>query len=167
VTVPAALAQNGGCVLSPDPRNPDEKIMRCGTTLTIWPAADTVYHPVGGGPGRPPTAVKLDSGALLVDFHPTKARRNFQILTPQAIASVRGTKWAIEVAHEQTSTLVLRGAVEVARANAGKGVVLESGQGVDVASEGSTRGVDEPPTPLEVKHWAPERVKAMLALFGP
>jgi hypothetical protein len=34
-------------------------------------------------------------------------RREFQILTPQAIASVRGTKWAMEVKPGETSTLVL------------------------------------------------------------
>jgi hypothetical protein len=34
-------------------------------------------------------------------------RREFQILTPQAIASARGTKWAMEVKPGETSTLVL------------------------------------------------------------
>jgi hypothetical protein len=36
-----------------------------------------------------------------------QSRREFQILTPQAIASLRGIKWAMEVKRGETSTLVL------------------------------------------------------------
>jgi hypothetical protein len=40
-----------------------------------------------------------------------KRRQEFQLLTPQVIAAVRGTKWAMEVTPGQTSTLVLLGQV--------------------------------------------------------
>jgi hypothetical protein len=93
--VPAA-AQSGACTLTPDKRNPNDKILRCGTELTITPAPGTVYRPGPAGADGLPTSVQLDKGALLIEFNP-KRRHEFQILTPQAIASVRGTKWAIDV----------------------------------------------------------------------
>jgi hypothetical protein len=154
---PSALAQAGACVLSADKGSPDDRILRCGTTLTVRPAPGTAYHPVGAGPSGAPGAVQLDSGALLIEFHPAGKRPNFQILTPHAIASVRGTVWAVEVKPGQSSVLVLSGVVRVARANGAAAVALRRGQGVDVTDAGG---------PLEVKTWAPERVRALLARFG-
>lgn len=154
----AALAQGGGCVLIPDKHHPEDRILRCGSDLTVRPAAGTAYHPIDRGEPGPPPAVQLDGGDLLIEFHGSTRRRDFQILTPEAIASVRGTRWAIERMPGQTSILVLRGAVEVTRAggNAGASVVLRRGQGVDVAAGDA---------PLEVKRWKRERVKALLARF--
>jgi len=154
----SALAQADVCVLTPDKHSPNDMILHCGATLTVRPAPGTFYHPLDFGSGRSLSAVQLDSGALLIEFHPTNKRRNFQILTPQAIASVRGTRWAMEVKPGQSSTVVLQGAVQVARANTAAAVVLRSGQGVDVTDAAG---------PLQVKRWAPERVKALLARFGP
>jgi hypothetical protein len=46
LAVPAAAhAQAGACVLVPDPRNPPDKILRCGSSLTIKTAAGTIYGP--------------------------------------------------------------------------------------------------------------------------
>jgi hypothetical protein len=158
LSCPPALAQAGVCVLSPDKRSPNDRILRCGTTLTVQPAPGTVYRPLDTGPHDPPGKVQLDSGALLIEFHPAGKRRDFQILTPQAIASVRGTKWAMEVKPGQSSTLVLDGVVQVMRANGTAAVVLRRGQGVDVTDAGG---------PLQVKRWAPQRVRALLARFSP
>jgi hypothetical protein len=94
----------------------------------------------------------------LIEFHPTGKRRDFQILTPHAIASVRGTAWATEVKPDRSSVLVLSGVVEVARTPTGAAVLLGRGQGVDVTEGGG---------PLQVKRWAPERVRALLARFSP
>ena len=55
---------------------------------------------------------------LMVEFKPSASRRNFQILTPHAVAAVRGTTWAVEVNSDQTSTLVILGFVEVTRPDA-------------------------------------------------
>ena len=66
---------------------------------------------------------------MLIEFKSNR-RHDFQILTPQAIASVRGTKWAIEVKPGQTSTLVLTGEVTVARKDDPKTIVVAAGQGV-------------------------------------
>jgi hypothetical protein len=128
--VPAA-AQSGACTLVPDKRNPNDKILRCGTELTITPAPGTVYRPGPAGADGLPTSVQLDKGALLIEFNP-KRRHEFQILTPQAIASVRGTKWAMDVTPMQTSTLVLAGEVTVVRKNETENVVVRPGQGVDI-----------------------------------
>jgi FecR protein len=128
------------------------------------------WNAVSSGPagqdGLPPS-VRLDSGALLIEFH-SKRRHEFQILTPATIASVRGTKWAMEVKPGQTSTLVLEGRVTVRRKDTAEGVVVGPGQGVDVftgeAATGKKTGAR--PTPFVAKRWAPARVKALLAKFS-
>jgi hypothetical protein len=169
-TFGSALAQSGACVLSPDKRNPSDQVLRCGSELTITPAPGTVYHPGAAAEDGLPASVQLDSGALLIEFH-YKRRREFQILTPQAIASVRGTKWAMEVKPGQTSTLVLLGQVTVARKDAAEEVVVGPGQGVDVSNADAGKTVRSmsaraKPAPIGVKKWAPDRVKALLARFG-
>jgi hypothetical protein len=156
--VASASAQVNVCVLSPDKRSANDRILHCGAALTVRPAPGTLYHPLDAGSNRPPESVQLDSGALLIEFHPAGKRRDFQILTPQAVASVRGTTWAVEAGPDQSSVLVLTGVVQVARANTAAAVVLRRGQGVDVTAAGG---------PLEVKRWAPERVQALLARFSP
>jgi len=151
---PWVEAQNA-CVVTPDKQNPTNRILRCGRALTIQPAPGTVY--VTGGNG-PPSSVQFGSGALLIDFHGSNAQRDFQVMTPEAIASVRGTRWAMEVKPGLTSALGLAGAVQVRRANnSADVVVLRQGEGVDVGPAGE---------PLQVKRWAPQRVQALLARFG-
>lgn len=155
--LPPAQAQSG-CVLIPDKKNPSDRVLRCGSALTIQPAPFTSYNPGVTGGNRAPSSVQLGSGALLIEFHPNNALRNFQVLTPEAIASVRGTRWAIEVKSGLTSALGLAGAVQVSRANnPADVVVLRQGEGVDVSLTGE---------PLQVKRWAPQRVHALLARFG-
>lgn len=152
-----AQNQAGPCELIPDKRSPDDRILRCGGTLAVQPAPGTVYRPLDAGPNGPPGAVRLDSGALIIEFHPAGNGPGFQIRTPQAIASVRGTEWAVEVQSGQTSVLVLTGAVRVSRSNGAAAVTLQRGQGVDVTD---ARG------PLEVTTWPLGRVRALLARFG-
>jgi FecR protein len=168
-TAPAA-AQSGACTLVPDKRNPNDKILRCGAELTITPAPGTVYRPGPAGADGLPTSVQLDSGALLIEFNP-KRRHEFQILTPQAIASVRGTKWAMDVTPMQTSTLVLTGEVAVARKNETENVLVGPGEGVDVEMlpGGNTPRSLSPykPDPITVKQWGSARAKALLDRFGP
>jgi hypothetical protein len=132
----SAVAQSGACVLSPDRRNPNLRILRCGSELTITSAPGTVYQPAAAGDDGLPASVQLDSGALLIEFN-SKRRHELQILTPQAVASVRGTKWAMEVKPGGTSTLVLAGEVTVARKNDLGKVVVSPGQGVDISGLGT------------------------------
>jgi hypothetical protein len=166
-TLGSASAQSGACVLSPDKRNPNEKILRCGSALTITPAPGTIYRPAAAADDGLPASVQLDSGALLIEFQ-SKQHREFQILTPQAVASVRGTKWAMEVKPGQTSALVLQGQVTVTRKDAAEEVVVGRGQEVDVLDPGNTRSLDRNAKlpPIAVKKSTPDRVKALLARFG-
>jgi hypothetical protein len=141
----------------PDDRNPPEKILRCGDALEVRSAHQTEYHPVDQAGNAPPNAIQLDSGALMIEFHPGKGRRHFQILTPNAIAAVRGTKWVVEVAPARTSTFVIAGRVAVSRSRGQQTVLLRPGEGADVTPQSG---------PIVVKRWAASRVKTLLARFG-
>ena len=77
-------------------------------------------------------AVDLQSKAVLVDAPKPKARQRLRVITPQAIAAVRGTKWAVDVQEARTSVLVLRASVAVRRPSGGRQVTLGPGEGVDV-----------------------------------
>jgi hypothetical protein len=157
-TAAPVLAQTNGCVLIPDDRNPSEKLLRCGDDLTIRSAASTRYRLIDQQGQESPKGAQLDVGALMIEFKPSEGRRNFQILTPHAVAAVRGTTWAVEVNAEKTSTLVILGFVEVTRPDAkGSGVLLRAGQGADVSSGAG---------PIMAKRWAMPRVQALLARFG-
>lgn len=154
----SVLAQTGGCNLLPDDREPSVKILRCGEEdLTIRIAANTDYQLTQTQGQALPRGARLKSGALMIDFKPSARQRNFQILTPHAIAAVRGTVWAVEVKPEQSSTLVVSGSVQVTRANGSRGVTLTAGEGADV-----TAGTG----PITVKRWGEPRVKALLARFA-
>ncbi len=153
-----ALGQPAGCTLVADDRNPKEKMLRCGDDLTIRAAANSKYQVTGESGQAPPTEVRLKSGALLIEFKPSERARNFQILTPHAIAAVRGTRWAVEVTPARTSTLVLDGEVEVAQVRAReRSARLRVQQGADVTAK---------PGPVVVKRWGKKRVDALLARFG-
>jgi FecR protein len=151
------LAETNGCKLVPDDREPSVKILSCGEDLTIRIAANTDYRLTEQKGQARPKGVQLKAGALMIDFKPSKGQRNFQILTPHAIAAVRGTTWAVEVTAAQSSTLVVSGAVEVTRLNGTRGVTLQAGEGADV-TPGSG--------PITVKRWGEKRVQALLARFA-
>lgn len=102
--------------------------------------------------------VELQSKGVLVDAPKPKTRHRLQVITPQAIAAVRGTKWAVDVQDTRTSVLVLKGRVAVRRPSGGRQVQLGPGEGVDV-----DRGSNEP---LTVKRWGQPRVDALLARLG-
>jgi len=150
-TAPAA-AQTGGC--APSRTLPNGAIeLDCGAGLTIVVEATTRWR-VEGPAGRPDRLV-VDRGAALVDFD--RPGTGFQIQTPRAIASVRGTTWAVDVTAAATAVLTLSGAVAVTRRAGGEGVVLRPGEGVDVGA-GSTR--------LQVFRWGTARVQRLLARLG-
>jgi hypothetical protein len=149
-----AAAQTQACVktrLSDPPRD----VIRCGGDLTITAEASTSFRLQGAEKVDGPTGAILNRRALRIETSPGKVRP-FQINTPQAIASVRGTIWAIDVGGGRTSVFVQRGAVSVGRGSGRASVVLHPGEGVDVDGSG----------PLIVKRWPPARVRALLARFG-
>ena len=103
-------------------------------------------------------AVALQDKAVLIDVGKQQDKRRFEVITPQAIAAVRGTKWAVDAQQTRTSVLVLRGQVAVRRPAGAGQVVLGPGQGVDIDA-GTT-------DPLIVKTWPQARVTALLARLG-
>lgn len=133
------------------------QILRCGGGLTIV-AEDGAKFTLQGR-AQQVDGVDLQSKAVLIDAPRRKGTGRFQVITPQAIAAVRGTKWAVDAQDARTSVLVLAGQVAVRRpGGAGGEVTLGPGEGVDV-EPGS--GV------LEVKRWGQPRVDALLARLKP
>ena len=150
------LAEGAGCALVSDEQKPLDRVLRCGGHLTIRTEIGSRYQLIGP-PTAQPNGVKLESGALLIEYKPTERRRIFQILTPHAIAAVRGTTWAVDVASGTTATLVLQGVVEVKRPGTPKGALLRAGEGADISAESG---------PIVVKRWPQPRVDALLARLG-
>jgi ferric-dicitrate binding protein FerR (iron transport regulator) len=148
-------AQETGCSLQPT-GFPPRQVIRCGGGLRIEAAAGADYTLVDHGRDGVPDAVRLRGGALLVNAPARSGTRPFQVHTPQAIAAVRGTEWAVDVPGGKTAVFVVSGRVAVRRL-AGPAVSLGPGQGVDV--EPGRR-------PLEVKRWSAERAASLLARFG-
>jgi FecR protein len=153
--LPASAA--GACALVPNGRLPPQKILQCGQTLTVRPAPGASYQPLYKEGDPLPVAIRLTDGALLIEYHPAKPNEKFQILTPLAIAAVRGTKWAMDVTTAQTSTLVVTGIVAVTNRRLNQFVVLTEGRGVDITPTDTT---------VVARTWGDERVRALLSRFG-
>jgi FecR protein len=150
----AAQPANMGC--SPDNSTIAAQTLHCEGGVTIvaeWGAQYTLQD--RGGKGRV-DGVELGSKALLIEVSKKPGGNRFEVITPQAIAAVRGTKWAVDAAENKTSVFVVNGRVAVGRRTGSHSVTLGSGEGVDVEASG----------PLTVKRWAPARVSALLARLG-
>jgi hypothetical protein len=152
-----AARAGGACTLVPNDRDPSAKILQCGQQLTVRPARGARFRPIYTKGQEPPSAIRLDDGAILIEYHPQMEKSEFQILTPLAIAAVRGTKWAMEVMKERNSTLVLNGAVAVTSRRLNEYVVLRDGEGVDITPSDTT---------MIQKRWGEARVRALMARFG-
>jgi hypothetical protein len=149
-----AFAQSGGC--STD-RSGVQDIVHCPDGLTIIVEKGARYSLADRDGDGQLDAVRLQGKALLLDLPKQQKPARFEVITPQAIAAVRGTKWAVDVQNGETSVFVVRGRVGVRRPANSAAVVLGSGQGVDVEAGDDT---------LDVKHWKPARVAALMARLG-
>jgi FecR protein len=154
---PGSAHAAGVCALVPNERAPTEKILQCGQTLTVHPAPGARYRPLYKKGDPLPVGIRLDDGALLIEFQRSMGREDFQILTPLAIAAVRGTKWAVDVAKARTSVLVLDGAVGVTNRRLNQYVIVTEGEGVDITPTD---------TSTVQKTWGYARVRALLSRFG-
>ena len=155
--LPAQAA--GACALIPNEKMPSEKILQCGGSeaLTVRAAQRTRYRMLYTRGDPIPAAIRLDDGALLIEFQRSLWRQDFQILTPLAIAAVRGTKWAVEVTRARTSVLVLSDAVGVTNRRLNQYVIVTEGEGVDITPTD---------TSTVQKQWGDARKRALLARFG-
>ncbi len=152
-----ALAQGVGCVLQ-TAAAPQRQILRCRDGLTIEAEAGASYNLVDRNRDAQPDGVNLQGRAILIDAPARSARPGFQIMTPQAIAAVRGTQWAVDVSGSRTSVFVVTGRVAVRRVSGNiQGVSLGPGEGVDVEAGAS---------PLVVRRWPAARAAALLARLG-
>ncbi len=153
-STPGAFAQSvPGCVLSKT-AGTERQVLRCGKGLSITVEGGTNYTLVDADKDGQPDGARLRGKALMLEA--PAGRADFRVITPQAIAAVRGTKWFVDVAGKKTSVFVVRGRVAVQGAKT-KSVFLGPGEGVDVESNAQS---------LEVKTWKAKRVKALLARFG-
>ncbi|MGA9331963.1 MAG: FecR domain-containing protein [Bradyrhizobium sp.] len=153
VEIAAAQPANPGC--SSENSLGATQTLHCRTGITIV-AEDGARYTLRSNRNGRVDAVELSGKALLIEVAPKSGGNKFEVITPQAIAAVRGTKWAVDAAGDKTSVFVVNGSVRVGRRTGGNGVTLRPGEGVDV----------EPSAPLTVKRWAPARVSALLARLG-
>jgi hypothetical protein len=131
--------------------DPPREVLRCGGGLTVEAEKGAQYRVVDQN------KLEVTSRAVLVDVPPGR-RGGFQILTPHAIASVRGTLYVVDVKEEkpETDVFVSRGKVGVRNRSTSESATLGSGQGSDVI----------PGKPLDAHVWAAERVQKLMARFG-
>ncbi len=148
----AAQSANMGCSSESSTITTQTIHCKAGVTIVVENGARYTLHDRDGN-GHV-DSVELSSKALLLEV--PKGQNEFKVVTPQAIAAVRGTKWAVDAAESQTSVFVVHGRVAVGRRAGGGSVNLGPGQGVDVEAAG----------PLTVKRWPPARVAALMARLG-
>ena len=129
-------------------QDPEREVLDCGNGLIIdkEAAADLTSQ-------TPQSVLELGERGVLVEVSP---RDSFQVLTPHAIATVRGTVFAVDAQGGESSVFVVEGKVEVTRRDGTDGVLLGPGDGVDVRAG----------EPLTVRQWPQPRVDALLARFG-
>jgi ferric-dicitrate binding protein FerR (iron transport regulator) len=153
----AASAQQPGmgCTAQQLPGRP--QVLRCGGGLTIVAEDGARFTLLDRDRNGQVDGVDLQSKAVFVEAPKKKTGQLFEVITPQAIAAVRGTKWAVDAEGSKTSVYVDSGRVGVRRPSAPGRVVLGPGEGVDV---------DDSATPLEVKRWPAPRVAALMARLG-
>jgi ferric-dicitrate binding protein FerR (iron transport regulator) len=156
LTPAAAQAQRAECTIR-TAGSPPKQVLHCTDGLTLDAEAGADYELIDRDRDGRPDAANLRSGAILLRVEVKSRSKGFQVLTPQAIAAVRGTRWAVDVEEGKTAVFVLSGKVIVRRPAAGTGVTLGPGEGVDVSA-----GID----PLTVRRWPAARVNALLARFG-
>jgi hypothetical protein len=150
----AAQPANMGCATE-NPANAPQ-ILRCEGGVTIVAENGARFTlPDRDGNGRV-DSVELSSKALLLEVPKRQGGNRFQVITPQAIAAVRGTKWAVDAAEGKTSVFVVNGRVAVGRRTGSHTVTLGRGEGVDVEAAG----------PLTIKRWPAARVAALMARLG-
>ena len=157
-SVEIAIAQANIVKCLPVNSTSTAQTLRCDGGITII-AENGAHYTLNdtNGDGRV-DSVELGSQAVLLEVPKVPSGRRFTVTTPQAIAAVRGTKWAVDTTAQKTSVFVVNGRVFVGRRPPAdkQSVILGPGEGVDV----------EQTSPLIVKRWAPARVGALMARLG-
>ncbi|MCA6122251.1 FecR domain-containing protein [Bradyrhizobium sp. WSM 1704] len=151
-----AVAQTSDVKCQPVNTASTAQTLRCDGGITITAENGAQYTLNDTNRDGRVDSVELGSQAILLEVPKVAKGKRFTVTTPQAIAAVRGTKWAVDTTAQKTSVFVVNGRVAVARRSGRQSVILGPGEGVDV--EGTA--------PLLVKRWAPARVAALMARLG-
>jgi hypothetical protein len=149
----AVSAQQATSCTSAPLSDPPRTVVRCPGGLVIETEAFAQLQILSPAPGGSPNAARVEEKAVLIEL---QTARPFQIMTPHAIASVRGTTYAVDVLPGSTAVFVTEGEVTVAQRMGADTVRLGPGEGVDVV----------PGEALTVRRWPQERVSALLSRFG-
>ena len=155
--IASAQQQPPGLGCTSQPSANQTQTLRCGGGVTIVAESGAQYTLLDRDGNGQVDSVDLQSKAVFVEAPKKKSGKPFEVITPQAIAAVRGTQWAVDAEGAKTSVFVDSGRVAVRRVAAPGQVVLGPGEGVDV---------DAGTTPLEVKRWPAPRVAALLGRLG-
>jgi ferric-dicitrate binding protein FerR (iron transport regulator) len=151
----AAQPATSGCTSAPTAQG--TQTLHCEIAITIVAESGARFELRDRNRDGRVDSVELSQKALLLEVPKKQGRTRFNVVTPQAIAAVRGTKWAVDAEGEKTSVFVVDGRVRVARSAGRRGsVVLGPGEGVDVETSGA----------LVVKRWGAARVAALMARLG-
>jgi ferric-dicitrate binding protein FerR (iron transport regulator) len=157
ISISIAHAQSPpiGCTTEPAPNG--AQTLRCRGGVVIVAEAGAQFATRDRDANGVIDTVDLRSKAVLIDAPKQAPGRRFEVITPQAIAAVRGTRWAVDAEVAKTSVLLVAGQVGVRRRAGRARVVLGPGEGVDV---------DDGATPLTVRRWPQPRVDALLQRLG-
>jgi len=152
-----AAAQGIGCVVQ-TAAAPQRQVLHCRDGLILEAEAGAGFDIIDSNQDASPDAVRLQNRAIFIDAPKRSGRQGFRVITPQAIAAVRGTQWAVDVSGGKTAVFVVTGRVSVRRAAGTTGSVsLGPGEGVDVEPGAA---------PLVVRRWPAARAAALLTRFG-
>ena len=150
------VAQQADMGCSPGIASSTVQTLRCEGGVTIVAENGARFTLLDRDNNGRVDSVELSSKALLLEVPTRRGGKEFRVITPQAIAAVRGTKWAVDAVESKTSFFVVKGRVAVGRRTGSHSVLLGPGEGVDVEAAG----------PLIVKRWPQARVSALMARLG-
>ena len=68
----------GACALIPNERTPSEKTLRSGETSQFGAARGARYQPLYKKGDPLPVEIRLNDGALLIEFHPARPQGSFE-----------------------------------------------------------------------------------------
>jgi len=148
-----SVAQDGACKIS-QLKNPPRVMYQCANGLVIEAESIAALKSIIPSADAPPTSVNVSDRALLISL-PT-GQGPFQIRTPHAIASVRGTVFVVDAVAHATSVFVVKGAVEVAAKDGYETTLVNAGEGI-IVSLGA---------PLVARTWTADKVAALLGRFN-
>lgn len=151
---PALAQEINGCKQT-NLTDPPRVVYTCENGLVIEAEALAEIETAQDGSTATPQAIQLNNNAVLISL-PT-GQGPFQIMTPHAIASVRGTTYVVDVTVAKTAVFVVEGVVAVVKDDKGTTVDLKAGEGVTVSNESPL---------LEVKTWPQTKVAALMARFA-